>query len=99
MTGLDTGPHREDSFRTSVQQAESASHRGTQHASPMGRLALASQLAPEGQGPLTSLFIQRNFTAVYSVPGPVPAAENKERNQTQSLLSGNSEYERKIIDL
>ena len=95
MTGLDTGPHREDSFR-SIQQAESASHRGTQLASPMGKLALASQLAPEGQGPLTPLFIQHNFTAVYSVPGPVPGAVDKERNQTQSLLAGNSEYNRKI---
>lgn len=92
-------PYREDSLRERVQQAEHISHRGTQHASPVGKRALASQLAPEGQESLTPLFIQHNFTAAYSVPGPVLGAEDKARYQTQSLPSGNSEYASNITKI
>lgn len=66
-------------------------------ASLRGDSPYPSQLAPEGQGSLTPLLIQRNFTVVYSVPGPVLGAEDKERTHSPNLQGIQNMIEKALV--
>lgn len=57
---------------------------------PGAELPWPPQYAPQGQALLMHSFIQQSVIATYSASGPMLVTEDTERNQTQSLPSGNS---------